>query len=65
VPSPAATPTVVPPVVAPPVLQAVKNGTTIPPDVLDPNAPVPTVDPKLFVVYDCARGIPGATIQAK
>ena len=48
-----------------PVLQAVDSGTTIAPDVLDPNAPVPTIDPKLFVVYDCASGIPGATIQAK
>lgn len=57
--------TLVPPAPVAPVLQAVKNGTTIAPDVLDPNAPVPTVDPKLFVVYDCARGIPGATIQAK
>ncbi len=65
VPNPAAATTLVPPPIAPPVLQAAKNGTTIPPDVLDPDAPVPTVDPKLFVVYDCARGIPGATIQAK
>jgi hypothetical protein len=48
-----------------PVLQAVDSGTTIAPDVLDPTAPVPTIDPKLFVVYDCASGIPGATIQAK
>jgi penicillin-binding protein 1A len=63
--SPAASSTLVPPANAPPVLQQVKNGTTIPPDVLDPNAPVPTVDPKLFVVYDCGGGIPGATIQAK
>ena len=63
--NPAASSTLVPPAASPPVLQAVKNGTTIPPDVLDPNAPVPTVDPKLFVVYDCASGIPGATIQAK
>ena len=47
----------------PPVLVAVESGTTISPDVLDPYAPVPTVDPTLFVVYDCARGIPGAIIQ--
>ncbi|CAB4885257.1 unannotated protein [freshwater metagenome] len=46
---------------APPVLQPVDGGTTIAPDVLDPNAPVPTVDAKEFVVYDCANGIPGAT----
>jgi len=49
----------------PPVIKAVDSGTTIAPDVLDPHAPIPTVDPKKFVVFDCQHGIPGATINGK
>jgi penicillin-binding protein 1A len=45
-----------------PVVQPVDAGTTIPSDVLDPKAPLPTVDPRAFVVYDCRRGINGAII---
>ena len=40
------------------MIKAVDSGTTIPPDVLDPNTPVPSIDPKGFVVYDCKRGLP-------
>jgi penicillin-binding protein 1A len=58
---PAAPPSTAPPV----VIKAVDSGTTISPDVLDPHAPVPTVDPKKFVVFNCQRGIPGATISGK
>ncbi len=45
------------------VIKAVDSGTTIAPDVLDPLAPLPTVDPRAFVVYDCSRGLAGATIS--
>ena len=45
-----------------PAVQPVDGGTTIPPDNLDPLAPLPTVDPRAFVVYDCRRGIDGAVI---
>lgn len=47
------------------IIKAVDPGTTIAPDVLDPKAPIPTVDPKAFVVYDCTNGLIGATITGK
>ena len=51
--------------VPPPVIKPVDSGTTIAPDILDPHAPIPTVDPSAFVVYDCTRGLAGATISGK
>jgi len=45
------------------VIQAVNSGTTISPNILDPLAPLPTVDPRAFVVYDCSHGLAGATIS--
>ncbi len=63
-PDPAAPSTLAPPPVVRTVLQPVDSGTTIAPDVLDPNAPVPTVDPSKFVVYDCANGIQGAVVNS-
>ncbi|MGD9702145.1 MAG: transglycosylase domain-containing protein [Acidimicrobiia bacterium] len=48
-----------PPAEAPPapVYQAVDPGTTIPPEVLDPEAPMPSVANGILV-YNCARGLP-------
>jgi hypothetical protein len=45
------------PPVAAPVYQAVDPGTTIPPEILDPEAPLPSVASGLLV-YNCARGLP-------
>ncbi len=42
----------------PPALTPVDPGTTIPPDVLDPLVPLPSVPVTGFVVYDCVRGLP-------
>lgn len=64
-PDPAAPSTLAPAPVERPVVQPVDSGTTIAPDVLDPNAPVPTVDPSKFVVYDCSNGIPGAIVTSQ
>lgn len=46
-----------PPTAAPP-LTPLDPGTTIPADVLDPFAPMPSVPLTGIVVYDCARGLP-------
>jgi penicillin-binding protein 1A len=46
----------------PPVVQIIDGGTTIPPDVLDPKAPLPAVDMKTTLVFDCLHGIPGAVV---
>ncbi|MEZ5216413.1 MAG: transglycosylase domain-containing protein [Ilumatobacteraceae bacterium] len=35
----------------------VTSGTTIPPDVVDPTAPLPTVDLR-YLVYNCEKGLP-------
>jgi penicillin-binding protein 1A len=48
---------------APVVLQAIDSGTTIPPDVLDPLAPLPSTDIKT-VVYTCDAP-PGTVRKAK
>jgi membrane peptidoglycan carboxypeptidase len=40
------------------VVRPVDGGTTIPPDNLDPLAPLPSVAPGSVFVYDCARGLP-------
>ncbi|HEY5873721.1 MAG TPA: transglycosylase domain-containing protein, partial [Ilumatobacteraceae bacterium] len=40
-----------------PVYQAVDPGTTIPPEILDPEAPLPSVAGGVLV-YNCARGLP-------
>jgi penicillin-binding protein 1A len=48
---------------APIVLQAIDSGTTIPPDVLDPLAPLPSTDTKT-VVYTCDAP-PGTVRKAK
>ena len=48
---------------APPVqviVKSVPSDTTIPKDNLDPLSPLPSIDPKGLVVYDCKRGYPGA-----
>ncbi|MEO5724242.1 MAG: penicillin-binding transpeptidase domain-containing protein, partial [Ilumatobacteraceae bacterium] len=47
-----------PPTPPPPVYRNLPSGTTIPPDVLDPNAPVPTV-PLSVIVYTCGKS-PGS-----
>ncbi|HEY4331887.1 MAG TPA: penicillin-binding transpeptidase domain-containing protein, partial [Ilumatobacteraceae bacterium] len=47
-----------------PLVKPLDPSTTISPDVLDPHAPVPSVDPKSVVVYNCVNGIPGAIISA-
>ena len=48
---------------APVVYRTIPTGTTIPRDIVDPLAPMPTIDPKGIVVYDCKRGIPGASVK--
>lgn len=48
--------------VAPPVVQIIDGGTTIPPEVLDPRAPLPAVDIKTTLVFDCLHGLPGAVV---
>ena len=53
-----------PPTAAPAVVQIIDGGTTIPPDVLDPHAPLPTVDIKTTLVFDCAHGLPGAIVTS-
>ncbi len=45
------------------VIRQVESGTTISKEVLDPYAPMPSVETKGLVVYDCKRGITGATIN--
>jgi penicillin-binding protein 1A len=57
---PVPSPTTIP---APVVLQAIDSGTTIPPDVLDPLAPLPSTDVKT-VVYTCDAP-PGVVRKAK
>ena len=46
------------------VLEQIPSGTTIAPDVLDPRAPLPSVDIKT-VVYTCDRPPPNVVIQPK
>ncbi len=46
------------------VIQQVDSGTTIAPDVLDPRAPIPTVDLKT-VVYNCLKPPPNVVITGK
>ena len=48
-----------------PVLKAVPSDTTIPPDVLDPKAPFPTVPTAGVVVYPCDRPPAGVVITGK
>jgi penicillin-binding protein 1A len=50
---------------APPVLKAIPSGTTIPPSVLDPKAPIPTVPISGTVVYQCDRPPSGVVITGK
>jgi penicillin-binding protein 1A len=63
-PDPAA-PTTLP---APPpafVVKAIPSGTTIPPDILDPLAPMPTIDPKGIFVYPCDKVPKGVVVTGK
>ena len=48
-----------------PVLKAIPSETTIPPDVLDPKAPFPTVPITGTVVYNCAKPPAGVVITGK
>ncbi len=48
-----------------PVLKAIPSDTTIPPDVLDPKAPFPTVPVSGVVVYTCDRPPGGVVITGK
>lgn len=50
-----------PTTVAPVVIQLVPGATTIPPDVLDPFAPLPSVDPKTAVL-SCSKLPPGVIV---
>lgn len=45
-----------------PVVQIIDSGTTIAPDVLDPHAPVPTVDTKT-IVFPCSKPPAGVVVQ--
>jgi penicillin-binding protein 1A len=52
-----------PPTEAPqPVLRAIPSDTTIPPSVLDPKAPIPTIPIKDTIVYPCDRPPAGVVI---
>ena len=48
-----------------PVLKAIPSDTTIPPDVLDPKAPFPTVPIAGTVVYPCDKSPAGVVITGK
>jgi membrane peptidoglycan carboxypeptidase len=48
-----------------PVLKAIPSDTTIPPDVLDPKAPVPTVPIAGTIVYQCDKPPAGVVITGK
>jgi penicillin-binding protein 1A len=48
-----------------PVLKQIPSDTTIPPDVLDPKAPVPTVPIAGTIVYGCDRAPAGVVITGK
>jgi hypothetical protein len=48
-----------------PVLKAIPSDTTIPADVLDPKAPLPVVDTKGIVVYNCDKPPAGVVISGK
>ncbi len=63
-PDPSATelPVTAPP---PPVLKVIPSDTTIPPDVLDPKAPFPTVPIAGTIVYGCAAPPAGVVITGK
>jgi membrane peptidoglycan carboxypeptidase len=50
---------------APPVLKAIPSDTTIPPGVLDPKAPFPSVPTSGMVVYQCDRPPAGVVITSK
>ena len=50
---------------APPVLKAIPSDTTIPPNVLDPKAPFPSVPISGTVVYPCDRPPGGVVITGK
>ena len=55
-----------PPTAAPrPVLKAIPSDTTIPPDVLDPKAPFPTVPIAGTIVYPCDKPPSGVVITGK
>jgi hypothetical protein len=48
------------------VLKAIPSDTTIPPDVLDPHAPIPTVPIAAgTIVYQCDRAPGGVVITGK
>jgi hypothetical protein len=57
------TPPVEPP--PPPVLKAIPSDTTIPPNVLDPKAPFPSVPITGTIVYPCDRPPAGVVIASK
>ncbi|MBI4882906.1 MAG: transglycosylase domain-containing protein [Actinobacteria bacterium] len=38
-----------------PVVEILRNGTAVPPEVLDPRAPVPSIDPEKVFVYLCEK----------
>ena len=48
-----------------PVLKAIPSDTTIPPDVLDPKAPFPTVPITGTIIYQCAKPPSGVVITGK
>ena len=48
-----------------PVLKAIPSDTTIPPDVLDPLAPIPTIPITGTVVYQCDKPPAGVVITGK
>ena len=48
-----------------PVLKAIPSDTTIPPDVLDPKAPVPTVPNTGVLVYSCDKPPVGVVFAGK
>ena len=48
-----------------PVLKAIPSDTTIPPGLLDPKAPVPTIPIGGTVVYQCDRPPAGVVITGK
>lgn len=56
------TPATAPPPTA--VVRPVDPGTTIARGNTDPTWPLPSVKPNEFIVYDCARGLPGGTRTA-
>src|SRR4029078_6725854 len=48
-----------------PVLKPIPSDTTIPPDVPNPKAPLPQVDTKGIVVYNCQKPPAGVVITSK